>query len=94
MIKSISANIAKQLNIKDNELQRKSLKIFLERELLVLKTEFLSLAIKYNLNSIKEFERAIEKGEIHETQDTRGDFFRLDYLEKRIKLIEDFLRNV
>lgn len=82
--------IANKLNIK--ELEKKSLKSFLEKESLSLKTEFLLLSFKYGLKNIEEFEKAIKKGKIKETADTRDDFFRLDYLENRLKIIENILK--
>lgn len=87
-------SIARELNIKDKELEKRSLRSYLERELLALRTEFLALAFKYNLESVKDFERAVKKGNIHETEDTRDDFFRMDYLEKRIGLMENLLDKI
>lgn len=94
MANKTSVIIAKKLNIKPSELQKKSLKVFFERELLNLKTELLSLAMKYGLKDVKSFEGAVKKGKIHETSETREDFFRLDYLEKRIEIINDFLKSI
>ena len=82
-----STLIAKKLNIQEKELQKESIKTFLEKELLNLKTELFSIAIKYNLKDVKLFEKAVKKGKIRENSQTREDFFRWDYLEKRI---EDF----
>ena len=80
-----STLIAKKLNIQEEELQKESIRTFLEKELLNLKTELFSIAIKYNLKDVKLFEKAVKKGKIHENSQTREDFFRWDYLEKRIK---------
>lgn len=91
MLKYNILNIANKLNIK--ELEKKSLKTFLEKELLSLKTEFLLLSFKYGLKNIKSFEKAIKEGKIKETPETRDDFFRLDYLENRIKTIENILKD-
>ncbi len=94
MLKYNTMSVAKELNIQDKELEKRSLKSFLERELLVLKTEFLILAFKYNLGNVDEFEKAVKKGKIRETEDTREDFFKLDYLENRTELVENLLNKI
>ncbi|MBU4338986.1 hypothetical protein KKB43_03470 [Patescibacteria group bacterium] len=91
MLKYNILAIANKLNIK--ELEKKSLKSFLEKESLNLKTEFLMLSFKYGLKNIKGFEKAVKEGKIKETEETRDDFFRLDYLENRIKIVESFLKD-
>ncbi len=91
MLKYNKLDIANKLNIK--ELEKKSLKSFLEKEFLGLKTEFLLLSFKYGLKNIRSFEKALREGKIKETPDTRDDFFRLDYLENRLKIIESFLKD-
>ena len=93
MLKYNTVAIAEKLNMGNEELERRGLKSFLEREFLNLKTEFLLLSFKYGLDSAKEFERLVKKGEIKETSDTREDFFRLDYLENRTKTIEQVLKS-
>lgn len=87
-------SIARKLNIKYKELEKRSLRSYLERELLTLRTEFLALAFKYNSESVKDFEKAVKKGDIRETEDTRDDFFRMDYLEKRTGLVENLLDKI
>lgn len=86
------AIVAKKLNLNKRELEKESLKAFLERELLTKKTELFFLAIKYNFKNITLFENAVKKGKIRETSETREDFFRWDYLEKRIETLENFLK--
>lgn len=80
-----STLIAKKLKIKEKELQKESIKAFLKKELLNLKTELFSIAVKYDLKNVKSFEKAVKKGKICENSQTREDFFRWDYLGKRIK---------
>ena len=94
MTTETSTIIAKKLDLRKKELERESLMAFLERELLEVKTELFSLAIKYNLKNIRSFEKAVKKGKIHETSETREDFFRWDYLEKRIETLDNFLKSI
>ena len=86
-----SSLIAKKLNIKEKELQKESLETYLEKELLNLKTELFSIAIKYDLKDIKSFEKAVKRGGIRENSQTREDFFRWDYLEKKIEDLQKLL---
>ena len=70
------------------ELQRESIKNFLEKKLLETKSELFALANKYGVKSVREFEKLAEKGKIRENAETRDDFFQIDYLqtqEERIK---------
>ena len=86
--------IAKELDLKKKDLEREGLISFLERELLAMKMELFSLAVKYNLKNISSFEEIVKKGKIHETPETREDFFRWDYLEKRIGILKNFLKSL
>ncbi|PIS39349.1 MAG: hypothetical protein COT33_02530 [Candidatus Nealsonbacteria bacterium CG08_land_8_20_14_0_20_38_20] len=94
MTNETSTIIAKELDLEKKELEREGLRAYLERELLKVKTELFSLAIKYNLKSIKLFEKAVKKGKIHETSETREDFFRWDYLERKIEALENSLKSL
>lgn len=86
--------IAKQLNMAPKILEKESLKYFLLKKLLETETEFFTLARKYKVKSIKEFDSLIKAGKLHESDETREDFFRIDYLEAKRdtlkKLIRDF----
>ncbi len=94
MTNETSTVIAKALDLKKTELQKESLKVFLERELLAKKTELFSLAVKYNLKNIKSFVEAARRGKIQESSETREDFFRWDYLEKRISMLGKLLKSL
>ena len=70
------------------ELQKESIKNFLEKKLLETKSELFALANKYGVKSVREFEKLAEKGKIRENAQTRDDFFKIDYLqaqEERVK---------
>jgi len=85
------AEIAKKLEIPFPTIKKESIKNFLEKQLLEIKTELFLLANKYGAKSVKEFDRLIKIGKIHETSETREDFFKFDYLESRRKTLEKFL---
>lgn len=52
------------------------------------------MANKYGVKSIKEFDRLIKTGKIHETSETREDFFKFDYLEDKRKTFEKILKSL
>jgi hypothetical protein len=88
------AEIAKKLDIPFSIIQKESVKSFLEKRLLEVKTELFLLANKYGVKSIKEFDRLIKTGKIHETSETREDFFKFDYLEDKRKTLEKILKSL
>lgn len=88
------STVAKKLDIPVEKIRRESLKNFLERELLKTKAEFFSLANKYGVKSIKEFNSLIKKGKIHETTESREDFFKIDSLEARCNLLKKLLKSL
>lgn len=85
------STVAEKLNMTSAIFEKETIKSFLEQKLLEAKTEFLSFAIKYKVKSIQEFDRLIKAGKIHETSETREDFFRIDFLAKQIANIQDLL---
>lgn len=85
------ATIAKKLNISASKVKKESTRDFLEKKLLETKTELFALANKYGVKSIREFDRLIKKGAIHETAESREDFFKLDYLESKIDTLKRLL---
>lgn len=88
------SNIAEKLNIPMVTLQKESLKSFLEKNLLKAKTEFFTLVNKYGIKSIREFDHLIKKGKIHETSESREDFFKIDSLEIKCNLLKKLLKSL
>jgi hypothetical protein len=88
------STIAEKLNISVEKIRKESLKDFLERELLESKAELFSLANKYGVKSIKEFDRLIRRGKIHETSESRDDFFKIDSLEAKCEILKKLLKSI
>jgi len=88
------SNIAEKLNIPVAKIKKESINDFLERKLLESKAELFSLANKYGIKSIREFDRLIKEGKIHETSESREDFFKIDFLEARCNLFKNLLKSV
>ncbi len=83
--------IAEKLNLPVSFVQKESMRHYLEKKLLETQTELFALASKYKIKSVKEFDRLIKIGKIHETPETREDFFRIDNLTNQIALIKQLL---
>ncbi|MBU4331684.1 hypothetical protein KKD19_02535 [Patescibacteria group bacterium] len=77
------AAIATKLNIPKATIEKESVRDFLERRLLTVETELFLLANKYGVRSIGELDNKIKKGFIHETSESREDFFKFDSLEAK-----------
>ncbi len=86
------ANIAKQLNIPSANIEKDLLENFLTKKLLENKIELFSLANKYKVKSLYEFDRLIKAGKISETTQTREDFFKIDYLTSQIDLMKNIIQ--
>ena len=87
------ATIAKQLNIPSANIEKELLESFLTKKLLESKTELFSLANKYRVKSLSEFNRLVKAGKISETAQTREDFFRIDHLTSQIALMKKLIQS-
>ena len=87
------ATIAEKLNLPLAEVKKESIKHYLERKLLETETELFVLASKYNTAGIKELDNLIKTGKVHETAETREDFFEIDSLETRRNLLKKIIKS-
>ena len=88
---SITEIIAKKLNISKEELERNAIKEWLERKLLLIKSEINEIKTKYNIKSINEFKEKIRTGEIKEHPGWE-DLITLESLLKEKLKIEEALK--
>lgn len=88
------AKIATKLNLSEAVIEKESVKDFLERKILGVETELFLLANKYGVKGIGELDNKIKKGRIHETSESREDFFKFDYLESRRNLMQDLIESL
>ena len=68
------------------------MRAYLELELKRINSEIMTLYRRYNVNSLRELDEKISRGELSET-DTLDDFTKLDYLEAKRGEVEKFLRS-
>ena len=73
---------AKVLNMEPEELTRKSIKTFMERELTNIEAEIYKIGTKHGVNSVLELDSKLQRGEV--TEDALlDDFMEFDFLESR-----------
>ncbi|MHA1580041.1 MAG: hypothetical protein ACTSUQ_10500 [Candidatus Freyarchaeota archaeon] len=84
--------ISEALGLSKEELIRRGVRAYLELELKRINSEIMTLYRRYNVNSLRELDEKISRGELSET-DAFDDFTRLDYLEAKRDEVEKFLRS-
>jgi len=85
--------IAAILDIDSGELERESLKAYLERKLRALEADRFQIASKHGVTSVEDMKSSFSKGKLKEEQ-AWEDFFRLDHLEAEIELVNKALKEV
>jgi len=81
-------SVAAKLQISPQELERESLRLFLRHRLRLVESQLMNLSRKYGVQTIAEFDRRVQDGQIHEG-DAFEDYFEFDNLEAQ----RDTLRN-
>ncbi len=89
----LSEMVAHELSIPADKLFFSAIKALLEKNLLQLNSNLLSIAGKYGINSIYEFEKLYEKGMVEE-KDSWEDFQKFDHLEYKRDKIRDILKSL
>ena len=80
--------VAERLQTKPEVLERKSLKLYLEKKLRVVESELFLLAHRYGVRDVAELDEMIKQGRFHEDE-AFEDYFNFDYLEhERDKLLQ------
>lgn len=80
--------IALKLQLSPKELERESLRLFLQNRLWLVETQLFSLAQKYGVRTVTELDRRIQEGQIHEAE-AFEDYFEFDHFEaERTNLLD------
>ena len=82
--------VAVRLNLTPAQLERESLRAYLERRLRLVESELFVLAQRYGLETVEELDQAVQAGRFHEP-DTFEDYFRFDFLEDEKDALQDLL---
>jgi hypothetical protein len=82
--------VAVRLNLTPAQLERDSLRVYLERRLRLVESELFLLAQRYGLQTVEALDQAVRDGDFHEP-DAFEDYFRFDYLEAEIDSLQELL---
>lgn len=84
----LTQQIANELDVNINKLERESLELYLRQKLREIDVQLFAFAKKYGVSNILEFDELVKRGKVHE-ESSFEDFFEFDNLEAdRDKLIE------
>ena len=73
-------NIALRLQLPPEELERQSLRLFLQHRLRLVETQILGLARRYGVETITALDSLVQQGKLREA-DAFEDYFEFDHLE-------------
>lgn len=82
--------VATRLNTTPEQLERDSLRVYLERKLRVTESELFVLARRYGVETVFELDEAVRAGRFHEPE-AFEDYFRFDYLESERESLRELL---
>jgi len=80
--------IAYKLDLTPKELERQSLRLFLQHQVRLIESQILRLARRYGVQTVAELDALVQEGQFHEDE-AFEDYFEFDHLEaERDSLIE------
>ncbi len=82
--------VATRLHTTPEQLERESLRFYLERKLRLVESELFSLAHRYGVQTVFELDEAVQAGRFHEA-DAFEDYFRFDHLESERDTLRELL---
>jgi len=85
--------MAERLHTTPAELERESLRLYLERRLRFTESELFLLAQRYGVETVFELDEAVRAGRFHETE-TFEDYFQFDYLESQRDSLREMLEHL
>jgi hypothetical protein len=85
--------IALKLQLTPEELERESLRLFLNHRLRLIESQLLSLAGKYQVQTVTELDALVQSGQIHEAE-AFEDYFEFDHLEAERDALLDSLKEL
>jgi len=85
-------SVAIKLQLTPEELERKSLRLFLIHRLRSLETQMLEFSRKYGVKTVVELDELVQSGKLHESE-TYEDYFEMDHLEAERDITLELLKN-
>ena len=86
----ILEEVATRLETTAAQLERDSLRLYVERRLRLVESELFTLARSFGVNTVSELDQAVQAGRFHEPE-TFEDYFRFDYLESQRETLRELL---
>ena len=86
-------SIASKLQLSPQELEQASLRLFLNHKLRLMESQLLSLARKYDVQTVAELDELIKSGRVHEAE-AFEDYFEFDRLEAERDVLLDSLKEL
>ena len=85
--------IALRLGLSPQELERDSLRLFLNHRLRLIESQLLSLARRYGVRTVTELDHLVQSGQVHESE-AFEDYFEFDHLEAERDALLDSLKDL
>ena len=86
----ILGEMAEELHIAEDDLIRKGVQSYLERQLRMVRAEIFEITSRYNVSSVEVMEERYRNGSLEEA-DTWKDLQRLDHLEYKRDQLQKYL---
>jgi len=86
-------DVAAKLDVSPKELERESLRLFLEHRLRLVESELLALVRKYGVQTVGELDALVQAGQLHEAK-AFEDYFEFDHLEAERDVLVESLEDV
>ena len=83
--------VARYLELSEEEAERRAVRALLEQELRKIRAEIISICRKYGVDDWEGLNRLIVEGKVRES-DVLEDFQRVDHLTAKAKRLEEALR--
>ncbi len=85
--------IALRLGLSPQELERDSLRLFLNHRLRLIESQLLNLARRYGVRTVVELDSLVQSGRVHESE-AFEDYFEFDHLEAERDALLDSLKEL
>jgi len=85
--------VASRLGMPPEDLEKASLRVFLERRLRLIESRLFELSRRYGVANVEELDRLIQSGGLHEAEAFEG-YFEFDNLEAERERLEASLKEL
>ena len=85
--------IALRLGLSPQELERDSLRLFLNHRLRLIESQLLNLTRRYGVRTVTELDDLVQSGRLHESE-AFEDYFEFDHLEAERDALLDSLKEL